>query len=263
MFALAVCERVLYYARHMMCHLWLLALVLSASVRGLAQECPQSSTTGASSPSAKRALEGQLIYHDGIRKWFELKLDKPECGQKSIQLVQFENSSHSLEVLRGCRVRSTGSIDFSPTGYYSLNTSQAVDRIEPVGACTQQPAFPDYSSAKPDSAISTYRVDMHVDYSPGDHPIVFRVSSTGKELQPWQAYASYDLTGGFVLYGHCGKGFVVDKVFGTPEANPSHFDEPHTTADMAEFDPEGSAAKGKRDLRLGYTCVREKSSPAH
>jgi hypothetical protein len=64
------------------------------------------------------------------------------------------------------------------------------------------------------------------------------------------------LTGGFVLYGHCGKGFVVDKVFGTPEAHPSHFTESRDSGDMAAFDPEGAATSGKTHLRLGYTCVR-------
>jgi hypothetical protein len=64
------------------------------------------------------------------------------------------------------------------------------------------------------------------------------VRSAGRELRPWQAYASYWLTGGFVLYGHCGESFVIDKVFGTPKANPGHFDDPLTPNDMAAFDPE-------------------------
>ena len=97
---------------------------------------------------------------------------------------------------------------------------------------------------------------MHVNYRPGDHPIIFHVSSAGRELRPWQAYASYLLTGLFVLYGNCGDGFVIDKVFGTPQANPGHFDDPRTPNDMAAFDPETAAQSGKRDLHLGYTCIR-------
>jgi hypothetical protein len=99
---------------------------------------------------------------------------------------------------------------------------------------------------------------MHVNYAPGDHPVLFRVTSGGKELQPWRAYASYMLTGGFVLYGLCGDGFVVDKVFGTPQASPSHFTESRELGDMAMFDPESAAASGKTDLHLEYTCVRER-----
>jgi hypothetical protein len=198
-----------------------------------------------------------LVFHDGIRQWFELKLEQPQCGQTSTELVRGERDWTPLEVLRGCRVKSRGAINFSGTGYYSLDTYQSVDEVEPVGSCAQQPPFPDYSGARPDAAIRAYRVEMHVDYEPGDHPVIFRVSSSGKALRPWQAYANYTLTGDFALYGFCGEGFVVDKVFGTPQAKPSHFTESQDSDDMAAFDPEAAAASGKKDLRLGYTCVRQ------
>jgi hypothetical protein len=203
-------------------------------------------------------LEGQLVFHDGIRKWFELRLGEPQCGQASVQLVRGERTWTPLAVLRGCRVRSRGTLDFSSTGYYSLDMFQDVQSIESVGKCEKQSTFPDYSNTKPDKAIRAYRVDMEVTYKPGDHPIDFRVTSAGKELRPWQAYARYDLTGGFVLYGHCGEGFVVDNVFGTPEAHPGHFDDPRSPGDMAMFDPESAAAAGKKVLQLGYTCVRSR-----
>jgi hypothetical protein len=232
------------------------ALVICATMPAWGQACPRQSQTGPSEPSEVRTLEGQLVFHDGIRKWFELKLDPPQCGQPAIQLVGGERDWKPLEVLRGCRVRSRGRIDFSGTGYYSLDTYQDVEEIQSVGTCTQKLPLPDYSGAKPEKAISAYRVDMHINYLAGDRPIVFRVTSSGKELRPWQAYASYDLTGGFVLYGHCGEGFAVEKVFGTRQANPRHFDEPLSPADMATFDPESAAASGVRDLHLGYTCER-------
>jgi hypothetical protein len=221
-----------------------------------AQQCPQTNPTGPAVASEALTLVGRLIFHDSIRKWFELKLVQPQCGQTSIQMVAGKLDWTSLEVLRGCQVRSRGALGLSPTGYYSLDTYQSVDQIEPVGACARQSPFPDYSKTKPDKSIRSYRVDMYINYRPGDHPIIFRASSAGKTLHPWQTYASYDLTGDFVLYGHCGEGFVVDKVFGTPGAKPSHFDEPRASANMAAFDPENAAAAGKKDLRLGYTCVR-------
>jgi hypothetical protein len=225
---------------------------LALAIATAAQECPKSSATGATVPSGVRTLAGRLIYHDGIRKWFELKLAQPQCEQTSIELVP---GGRELQVLRGCRVRSKGVIGFSPTGYYSLDTYQMVAQIEPVGDCERQLPFPDYSNAKPDKSIRDYRVDMQIAHD-GDHPIVFRVSSAGKELRPWQAYAKYLLTGGFVLYGNCGEGFAVDKVFGTAQANPSHFGEPQTSDDMAMFYPEDAVEFGKKDLHLGYTCVR-------
>ena len=224
--------------------------LICLKVAAIAQQCPKASATGPTTASEQRMLEGLLLFHNGIREWFELKLDQPQCGQTSIQLVRIERDWTPLEIFRGCRVRSKGTIDFSGTGYYSLDTYQSVDAIEPVGTCNRKPPLPDYSQAKPDKTIVAYRVEMDVDYEPGDHPIVFHVSHSGKPLRPWQAYASYMLTGGFVLYGHCGEGFVVDKVFGTSEAHPSNSDE------VAAFDPESAAASGKKHLRLGYTCVR-------
>ena len=224
--------------------------------RAFGQECPHANSTGPDITSQVQTLEGRLIFHDDIRQWFELRLKRPQCGQRSIQLIQKLENSQTLDIFRGCRVKSIGTIGISPTGYYSLDTFQEVEKIELVGACPAQPSLFDHSEAKPDQAIHAYRVDMHVIYRSGDHPIVFHVWSAGKERRPWQAYASYWLTGDFVLYGHCGNGFVVDTVFGTPEAHPEHFDEPRTPSDSASFDPESAAQAGKRDLHLGYTCIR-------
>jgi len=238
-------------------YLLTLALVVCAFRPACGQACPKFSETGPSAQSEVVTLKGKLVYHDGIRKWFELNLDPQQCGQKSIQLVQPGDDWKQLEILRGCRVSSSGPIDFSPTGYYSLDLFQSVVRIEPAGKCARQRPFPAESSPKPDKSVQEYRVDMHVNYSPGDHPVLFRVTSAGKQLQPRRAYASYILTGGFVLYGLCGDGFVVNKVFGTPQASPSHFTEARDSGDMATFDPEGAATAGKTDLHLGYTCVRK------
>lgn len=234
-------------------HALALALVACTVVPAFGQQCPTPpDANSASTPSEERTLEGKLVFHNGLRHWFELRLDQPQCGQASIQLVPTGLKWMPLEVRRGCRVRTRGTIDYSGTGYFSVEIYQDVKEIESVGACAPQSPFPDYSKAMPDKAISRYRVDMRVNYERGDHPIVFRVSSGGKELRPWQAYAHYYLTGLFILYGYCGTGFVVDRVYGTAEANPSHFDE-----SPAGFDPESAAAAGKTHLDLGYTCVRE------
>ena len=148
-----------------------------------------------------------------------------------------------------------GTIDFSPTGYYSLDVFQDAARVKPIGTCVRQRPFPDYSN-RPDGHLRSYRVAMHVDYRPGDHPVIFRVTSGRKLLHPWQAYASYQLTGGFVLYGLCGEGFDVDRVYGPRVARSAHFDDPRGSGDMAMFDPETAARHGKTDLHLGYSCIR-------
>ena len=101
-----------------------LAMIYFQSLLAFGQQCPQSSKDGPSIPSVVRTLEGKLVFHDDIRQWFELKLDQPQCNQPSIQLVRGERDWKQLEILRGCRIRSKGAIDFSPTGYYSLDTYQ-------------------------------------------------------------------------------------------------------------------------------------------
>lgn len=233
------------------------AAALLAACTLHAQSCPQDSANGPANPSQPLTLQGKLVYHDGIRQWFELRLDQPQCSQSSIQVIPNGDDWSPIQVLRGCRVRSTGEVYESPTGYYSLDLAQSVTTIEPVGTCTRQPLLPGESKAKPDPAIRQYRVEMDFLYASGDHPIHFRVTSAGKELHPWQAYASYTLTGGFVLYGHCANGFVVGKIFGTPQANPSHFTEPRDASDMAAYDPESAASSGQKNLHLGYTCIRK------
>jgi len=235
-----------------------LMLIFAAGITNdaCAQDCPQPSATGPNVASQAQTLEGQLVYHNGIRHWFELQLDAPQCGESSLQLMQIGAEDFSaLAVLRGCRVRSTGTIDFSPTGYYSRNLFQDVKKIEPVGACAKQPPFPPEPDAKPDKQVQAYKVTMHVVYGDENQPIVFDVRSDGRELQPWQAYASYWLTGDLALYGKCAEGFAVGDVSGTPEADPGHF-WPGEEVDMATFEPEAAAQRGNSVLDLSYTCIR-------
>jgi hypothetical protein len=242
-------------AMRLMACLLAMIFLTCASGEATAQQCPAAA---ANSPSQVRTLDGRLIYHDDIRSWFELKLDRPTCGAKSIQLVRVEGGWKDLETLRGCRISSTGPIDYSQTGYYSLDLYQDVRKTKALGHCLSQP-FHDYSNARPEARIRVYSVTMHLDYRTGDHPVIFDVRSAGRRLRPWQAYASYWLTGGFILYGRCGHGFVVDKVFGPRAAHPSHFGDLRTPGDMAAFDPESAASRGQSDLRLGYTCIRDPS----
>ena len=221
-----------------------------------AQQCPKEDAKLFSIPSASRTLEGILIYHNGIRKWFELKFDKPDCDQPSVQLISSGDDRAPLEVLRGCRVRSKGVLEISPTGYYSLDTYQSVEKIEAAAACPPQPPLAKAPKTGPDPKVRSYRVDMHLDLSPGNHPIWFNVTNGGKPLRPWHAYASYFLTGGLVLYGDCGKGFQVDKVSGPTVAMPSHFTKPGDPGDRAMFDAEGDPDAGITNLHLTYTCIR-------
>jgi len=233
------------------------ALIAWAAVSAAGQERPQTNETAPDCWSEVRTLEGKLIFHDGIRQWIELRLDQPQCGQASIEI--FPWNSPQLQILRGCRVRSTGSFGGAASGYYTLAINQRPEKIEPIGKCNLKAPFADYSDARPDKAIRVYRVEMHINVGLRELPILVRVSSSGKELRPWQAYASYFLTGGWVLYGNCGKGFVVDRVYGSRQAGPSHLSDPRTPHDTAMFfPPEKPVVSGVKDLHLGYSCIREK-----
>jgi len=233
---------------------WPIVLAMVSFACGaVGQDCPRANPSGADAASQTRTLEGRLVFQDDIRGWWGLELNKPQCGQKSVQLMPKAGQAKALQVLRGCRIKSTGALDFSPTGYYTLDVFQDVERVEPIGRCLMKPPFPDEPPEKPDKRVSAYTVDMHLIY-PG--PIRFHVRSGGRTLRSPRAYASYFLTGGFVLYGQCADGFVVDRVFGTPEARPGHFEEPRMDGDMADFDPENAARAGKHNLHLDYSCVR-------
>lgn len=231
-------------------------LCFCSAVGAVAQACPGSSAKGSPLESAPQTLTGKLLFHNGLRQWFELRLDQPKCGQHSVELVTLDRAWTSIQVLRGCSVRVRGPLGDALTGYYSLEVYQDVKHIEPVGNCVRQPPFPDYSKARPAPNIREYRVEMQIDYEQRDTPITFKVTSGGRELHPWQAYASYFLTGGFVLYGNCANGFVVGKVFGNPEAQPDHFEDPGSPGDQAMFDPDDAASAGIKHLKLGYSCIR-------
>ena len=169
----------------------LMPLFLGSFTVGIAlgQQRSQFTAKEPEIPSQVQTLSGQLVYHDGIRKWFELKLDLAQSGQSSIQLLSAGQDWKQMQVLRGCRVRSRGLIFLSPTGpytsgYYPLEYTQSVQHIESVETCSLKPPIQVVPRAKPDQNVHDYRVDMRVNYSPGDHPVVFRVTSAGKELQP-------------------------------------------------------------------------------
>jgi hypothetical protein len=98
----------------------LLAILVLACLpaQASAQQCPRLNPAGPDVPSQVQSLTGKLIYHDGIRQWFELKLDKPKCGERSIQLVTLDDRTNALDTLRGCSVKTTGNLGIAGTGYY-------------------------------------------------------------------------------------------------------------------------------------------------
>jgi len=231
-------------------------LCLIAIHPSFAQPCPEENPNGPSKESASRTLTGKVVYHDGLRQWFGLQLDAPVCGvDKEIQLLQGggafevdEGNAQAIEVFRSCRVTVQGPVGIPGTGYYSAALYQNVDKIVPEKDCVLKSHLPDYSKAKPNPSIRSYRVSIRIDYL-GDH-ITITARSGDRILTPWQAYASYYLTGGFGLYAYCADGFGVVHFTGTPELKPWLIDS------YIAADPEGAAQKHVTNLRLDYTCHR-------
>ena len=238
---------------------WLTCVVLVVLLRGamFAQNCPKENPSGPSVDSATRVVHGVLVLHNGLRVWMELLPDTPVCGFRSVQLLGGEggafevdgNDSRRLQVFRGCNATVHGTLGLPGTGYYSAPIYLNVQMIEPAPGCIRKPLLPYYSHIKPAPDVRQYRVLMSVHYR-GDGSVNATIQSGNRTLRPWQAYASYSLTGEFVLYGYCATGFVASRVSGTPAAKPWLIDT------YVAMDPDSAAAKGVWNTSLRYTCTR-------
>ena len=97
--------------------------------RAFAQQCPKENPAGPAVESETVTLSGRIVYHDEIRKWIELHLEKPSCVVDSVQLLAGgggafevdEGNFRSLEVFRGCTASVTGQLGLPGTGYYSAD----------------------------------------------------------------------------------------------------------------------------------------------
>jgi hypothetical protein len=222
-------------------------------VRG--QSCPSENPGGPLKESAPQTVHGLVVLHEGIRTWVELQPDRRVCEQKSIQLLDGgggsfevdEGNSRHIETLRGCRITAHGRLGIPSTGYYSAELYMNVEKVQEDAGCVRQGLLPDYSHARPPKTLRRYRVVMHVHYR-DEGKVTAEIISGKRTYTPWQAYASYMLTGGFSFYGYCAEGFVMTGLSGTPEAKPWLIDT------YAAMDPETAATKGVWDITLRYSC---------
>ena len=135
-----------------MIRLLLSLIVLTTSVA--AQNCPKE-TDGPKSPSTFAKLHGQLIFHDNLRQWFELKLDKPHCGQASIEMIRIDKSWSPIQTARGCSVTTSGEVALAFTGYYSLDLYQVVDTIRPAADAPSRHGKPTQATTSRAASSST------------------------------------------------------------------------------------------------------------
>jgi hypothetical protein len=223
-----------------------------AAFTAFAQTCPKQNPNGPAIETPSQTFTGRIVYHDSLRQWFGLQLDAPVCGLTEFQLITAEPGDPtipSLETTRGCRASVTGSLEIPDTTYYSAEIFQNVTKIEADPSCVRQPPFPDYSKLTPAPSIRSYRVTMLIYYEP-QGPVKVTVRSGKRALEPWQAYASYWLNGGFGLYGRCAEGFRLNHMKGTPQAKPWILD------DQVLIDPESAAEQKIRTVSVAFTCRR-------
>ncbi|MBT9331276.1 hypothetical protein [Paracidobacterium acidisoli] len=184
-----------------------ITLLLVAAMRLPAQSCP-SQNNDAAAPGTS-TLNGVIRVHHELRDWIAVELTQPACGEKSIQLT-FDTASASEHAasLDGCHATVRGSIDSSPTGYYSANLFIANAAIRPAAGCRPKPVRAKPPAAAP-SNLRSYQVSVTIDIAK-NAPLqgrAWRTDGQKDALTPWQSYGKTSLTGGYVLYVGCREGF--------------------------------------------------------
>ena len=211
-------------------------LILMLSPRTvLAQACPPADGSGHGIPST---LHGKLIHHEDLRTWHELKLGQKICDWKSIQVISTKLDWNYVHRFHGCAVTITGRLFTPVTGYYSLGLAMDVDKIQTDDGCRPLPVPHDLSHVPVPKTVQNYIVTISVDYRNGGH-IGVKVGTTERSKQaltPWQAYASYHLTGAAdVIWFDCAEGFEMIKADQVPKLNreisPSVPGDNYTTLD--------------------------------
>ncbi|MGB9144656.1 MAG: hypothetical protein WCC14_02440 [Acidobacteriaceae bacterium] len=187
--------------------LWLLA-ILSVAGGGRAQSCPPTDGSGfdAAQPSV---LHGTIQFHDGVRPWLGLALDRPACGAKEIEIVFTDEGWREAKRMRGCTATVRGKISESPTIYYATDLNVSNPSIVADGGCHLLPPDPDYASFRISDDVRSYRLTVFIDVK-GDKPLraeVMRTDGIRQSLTPWQPYADMFLNGEEDLSLGCANGF--------------------------------------------------------
>jgi len=226
---------------------WLILVAGCVCVQ--AQVCP-SEHGDATAPST---LHGKIMYHDELRQWIGLKLDRPACDQSEIQLV-FVTGDETLawrkaKSLSGCQATVEGMIVESLTGYYSTDLNIADPKINVDPGCTPKPLEPDLYQVTVPKTVNKYNAEMKVDLRGKGRLDGSASNAQGRLLSPWQAYVKYMLTGGMTMWLECADDFVL--------SNPRRF------PNAGDFDVLGGRiGMGLEDdadhVVVTYTCTREK-----
>ncbi len=230
--------------------LWILVIasLLTLARGAVAQACPQSLEEA----KASSTLHGTLIYHNELRQWLGLKLDKETCGEEEIELVFLEAGNwRQAEALRNCQVTVIGILYYGLTGYYSAGMAISDPMVAPDVSCNPFPVKPDLATMPKKANIKRFTAQIVVDYK-GAGSVKVRVwedEQKKAELAPWEPYLSYMITGGRdVIWFHCADSFEISHIEQAPKPKDGWFqDDPN----MA-----GTVLPGEVNT-ITFTCERE------
>jgi hypothetical protein len=236
----------------------ILAITLLASLTANAQECPTKDTHSFGEASRPSVLHGTLLLHDELRQWLGIKLDRPACGQKEVQLVfSKDEERRATEALRGCAVTATGKLYDSPTGYYSADMAILDATLKPDPSCRALLVELNPHAVTVLPTVTRYQASISVDYRGKGHVDVKVWQDDGKSglLAPWQAYVNYTLTGSMdVIWFGCQEDFLIQDITQTPGSPTGIF----------EGEPTGTSLQDLNGVNVvKFTCQRKpKAAPS-
>lgn len=232
-----------------------LALALSAictiGTPTAAQSCPDPDTR---KPSlAASSLHGTLIYHDELRQWLGLRVDKSICGEGEIELTFLEPKDwRQAEALRDCEVTVIGELFYSPTGYYSATMAVTDPVVAPGVTCKPHPVKTDPALSPRKPNIKAFVAEVLVDYRDKGRVAVrvWEGRQKKSDLTPWEAYIHYELTGSHdVMWFGCADGFEIKQISQNPKPKNAPFQDDSSLA--------GTVLLSETLNTVSFLCVRK------
>jgi len=197
---------------------WVMLLLSCRNVS--AQVCPSGYGSLAKEHAKEvSSLHGKLIYHEDLWQWHELELDKKTCDSESVEVFSGKTDEKQVHRYRDCSVTITGRL-FFPNAGFVLGLAIDADKIQPDRDCRPHPVE-DLSKVPIPETVGGYIVIIQVDYGNDHTDVKIRQSAQSATLlTPWQAYASYYLTGGrTVIWFDCAEEFDIIKANQIPKRN--------------------------------------------
>ncbi|HEY2460989.1 MAG TPA: hypothetical protein VGI16_09280 [Candidatus Acidoferrum sp.] len=231
------------------------AMVLSAATASTAQICPASNESNSGKAPKAAIIRGRLRFHDDLRHWLGIELNRPLCGKTEIQIAFSKGDQWKrAKTLRGCTITATGKLYDSPTGYYSADLAIFDPIIKADSSCHPLPLEAGPRAHPSEIPHGPYQTSISIDYRGKGHVDV-NVSQGEKKLIPWQDYVDYMLSGSAeVVWLYCAKDFRVTDITQVPE-NPDGI-----TREKPSLI--GVTVQGTTGVHvINFTCQESKATP--